>query len=104
MRYKRWDIYYAYVKYKEIPGGKQRPIIVYNDNEMFVVSIKVTSQAPRPGDYVIQDWAEAGLSKPSVAQLNEMVHIQKLDIKQRIGRLSDKDIQLLAYSAQLSNK
>ncbi len=102
MRYKRWDVYYAYVKFDDSSEGKQRPIIVYNDTAAFVISIKVTSQSPRPGDYAIQDWKEAGLIKPSVARLDKMVSVSKLDIQQRIGRLTERDIQLLAFTAQIS--
>ncbi len=102
MRYKRWDIYYAEVKFEESPESKHRPIIIYNDAEAFVVSIKVTSQNMRPGDYQIQDWADAGLAKPSVARLDKMIHVSKVDIKKRIGRLTEKDIQLLTYTAQIS--
>lgn len=29
---KKWDIYLAYVRYEDIPGGKKRPVLVVDDD------------------------------------------------------------------------
>jgi hypothetical protein len=69
MKYKKWDIWYAYCEFEgESDAGKDRPVLVIGENqEVFVLSLMITGTRERDqNDYRIEKWKEAGLSKPSV--------------------------------------
>ena len=103
MKFNRWDIWWAYVKYEESNIEKRRPIVVIDDRTAFVLGLFVTSASPRPqyDDYIIQDWEEAGLSKPSTIKLSRRLRLDKDKLISRIGEMSERDKLIRAMRAQM---
>ena len=50
-----------------------------------------------PHDYLMRDWREAGLDKPSIARADRIAEIPAgyLGMAGRIGRLSERDIEAI---------
>jgi mRNA-degrading endonuclease toxin of MazEF toxin-antitoxin module len=84
------------------PGAvrtKARPVVVvstglYQSTKLDVIVSELTTQLARatdPTDYILQDWAAAGLHKPSAFR----VYIGTVLVSSvtRIGHLSDRDWQ-----------
>lgn len=92
-----FDVLIARVEFEDRPGvAKPRPVIVLNvdEAEMVLLSVKVTSHAPREwreGEVVLEDWAEEGLARPSVARCSKLLYLAPSDIRARCGRLSTRD-------------
>lgn len=95
---KRWEIYWAEVKFEETEETKTRPVVIINDTMAFVLAFGVYSQIPRPGmnDYVIRDWEKAGLQHQSTIHTDRMIKIDKSKVSNKIGELSKRDSMILA--------
>ena len=95
---KRWEIYWADVRFEDTSETKIRPIVIVNETMAFVVGFGVYSASPRPmtTDFVIQDWKQAGLDHQSTIRTDRLVRIDKSDVHEKIGELSRKDSMLLA--------
>jgi mRNA interferase MazF len=72
--------------------SKPRPALVLFDLGSDVVICRLTS-VQRTGrlEIRINDWAAAGLAKPSVARLNRLVTAEKPLLRTRLGELSTSD-------------
>ncbi len=93
--FKRWDVWWANFKYQESDIFKDRPVIILEENNLTVLSIKLTTKEPReydPLDYKIQFWEEANLRKPSTARISKVAVVSKMSFRKYIGRLVLKDI------------
>lgn len=103
---KNGDVYIAFVRYAEDidndknPKGKVRPVVIFEvPGEERLFACKVSSQINKPTEkkfgYMIQDWKEAGLLKPSIISCNSenVREIDKTAIYKYIGSLSDRDIK-----------
>lgn len=88
----KWDIYFANVPFEDLPESKLRPVIILDDSVAVVDCLKLTGRAPRPGEYVIQKWAEAGLHKPTTVRLSKRLSLDKAELRFRIGSLQPIDI------------
>lgn len=103
---KNGDVYIGFVRYAEDinndknPKGKVRPVVIFEDpveNKLF--ACKVSTQIDKPTEkkfgYIIKDWKEAGLKKPSIIACNRenVREIDKTAIYKNIGSLSDRDIK-----------
>lgn len=96
-----YDVWQLPFEYEDQPGVfKNRPVIVGSIDEttveVFIVSVKVTSHPPRrnwPGEVPLQDWQEAGLTKPSTARCSQVARLPKSLFHGRryYGRLSERD-------------
>jgi hypothetical protein len=89
---KKWDIYFANVPFEDIPQAKPRPVIVLEDSTVVVDCLKMTSQPPRQGEYVLQYWKEAGLMKPTVVRISKRLRLSPSDFIKRFGTLHPIDI------------
>lgn len=72
----------------------KHPAIVIN-NECYLMSVcssKITKPYYTKFDYVLRDYADAGLDKPTVAKLDIQSHVLDINIIFKIGHLSDYDI------------
>ncbi|KIO69293.1 hypothetical protein B4065_1466 [Caldibacillus thermoamylovorans] len=103
---KNGDVYIAFVRYAEdmnkdsAPRGKVRPVVIFEDpmeNKLFAckVSSRIDKPTERKFGYIIQDWKEAGLKKPSIIACNRenIREIDKTAIHKYIGRLTERDIK-----------
>lgn len=89
---RRWDIYLADVPFEDLPQSKLRPVIILGHEAILVDCLKMTSQPPRPGEYVLQKWAEAGLRKPTTVRLSKRLALDPTAFRKRIGALDLVDI------------
>lgn len=76
----RWDIFAADVPYEEDPNKSDiHPVLIISDNECLV--LKVTSHngsdKPKPYEYTVMKWKEAGLTKLSFIQCNRFIQLSK---------------------------
>lgn len=88
----RWDIYFANVPFEDVPQSKPRPVIILDDSVVIIDCLKMTSQPPRPGEYVLQYWKEAGLKKPTTVRLSKRLALQPSAFIRRLGSLHPIDI------------
>ena len=90
---RKWDIFLANVKYEEESVWKVRPVIVFGENEYYVMSFYSTSQKKGFEDeYEIIEWEAAQLDRKTYARINKMLEIHKTNLLHRIGRLHPIDI------------
>jgi mRNA interferase MazF len=98
--YKKWDIVLLPFPFTNLKSHKKRPAIILSpDIPIFqdVVVLFVTSNLKSPvryGDYLIVNWEQAQLPKPSMARM-KFATIDKTIIIKKLGRLSSSDIQKL---------
>lgn len=90
---KRGDLVLVAFVFADEKGVKKRPALVissesYHDHRQEIVVAAVTSNIDRilPGDYVIRDWAAAGLPLPSVVS-GIVRTIKREMVLRRIGAL-----------------
>ena len=96
------QIFWAYVSFIEVSGGKTRPVLYIRQTETDYVVFRLTSQYANKSAFIqskyieITDWQQAGLPKPSWI---DMVKTYELPIQQTkltyIGQLSDADMTAL---------
>lgn len=68
-----------------------------------VECLKMTSQPPRKGEYILQKWPEAGLKKPTVVRISKRLKLESTQMIKRIGRLDLIDIVALDQRIQVLN-
>lgn len=88
----KWDIYIADVPFEDEPQSKVRPIIILEASTVLIDSLKMTGQPPRPGEYVLKKWKEAGLLKPTTVRVSKRLSLKPAALKKRIGSLHPIDI------------
>jgi hypothetical protein len=92
-----FDIFITYVEWKG--GGKTRPILVIECQEIVVAVFNITTQyenkkpAVRAKYFKINDWEQSGLDKPSYVDTNTIrdLPVWVLNNKTPVGKLSDND-------------
>jgi len=94
---KRWEIWWAWFEYEDIPTRKLRPVLVLSENQAYILSAKITSKGPRNiyGEYEIIKWKSANLSKPSTIRLSQIHRLNAGDFAERIGILQPMDRQMV---------
>lgn len=92
----RWDVYWAEVPFEEDPSqSKRRPVVIAKDNTLYVLTLRVTSQAARandPYDVPLLHWQYANLTQPSVVRVKKIAQLKPQYVFDRIGRLHPADI------------
>jgi len=91
MKYNQWDIWLAKVKFEDSSDCKKRPVLIVDGRFVAVVAVKMTSQPPRCGEYVLQDWKKSGLRKPTTVRISKFLQLTDSDFCFRIGKLSSLD-------------
>jgi len=91
-----FDLHIAYVCWGD--DGKRRPILVISQEDNIVQAYAITSQYCNKSEnvrshlYSINDWAVAGLAKPSYIDVGTTIDIPIVFVEtSSIGRLSDND-------------
>ena len=96
MKPNRWEVWYAKVAYEDdITKVKERPVLVMENRICYVLSLKITSHAPRAnfsGEYSLVKWKEAGLHKQSTVRTSKRIRLIETDFIHKIGRLHPVDI------------
>lgn len=88
----KWDIYLANVPFEDVQTSKIRPIVVLDDTAVMIDCLKLTSQPPRFGEYVLQKWSEAGLNKPTTVRLSKRLSLSSTSLIKKLGSLQAIDI------------
>jgi mRNA-degrading endonuclease toxin of MazEF toxin-antitoxin module len=85
--------------FSEETGRKIRPVLVissarYNRSRQDLVVAAITSNVRRRlfGDYVVAEWASAGLLLPSVVT-GILRTIKQTMVERRLGRMADMEMQ-----------
>lgn len=95
MTYNAGEVVLVPFPYRDRLAEKTRPAIIvsgsaYNRQGSLVI-IALTSQPPRLAmDYALQDWAAAGLKRPSTACML-IATIAETRVQLHVGQLSDRD-------------
>lgn len=97
MIYKKWDIVLIPFPYTDLSSSKRRPAIVispesYNKG-LDVILLFLTSNLnsdKKEGDYLLKEWQEAGLPKPSMIRMKIMT-LDKDFIIKKIGEIQSMD-------------
>lgn len=87
-----WDIYIADVPFEDLPQAKPRPVIILEDTVIMIHCLKMTSQPPRRGEYILQKWREAGLHKPTTVRISKQLSLPPTSFRKHIGALHPVDI------------
>ncbi len=107
--YRRGDVVLVRFPFSDASGQKERPAIVlstdiYHQNWHEVLVVAVTSQQPktlRPTDYFLQDWAIAGLNRPSWVRSHlATVHFRL--IIRKLGTLTPRDLKGVEKAVRLA--
>ena len=95
-----YDIYIAYISWGS--DGKHRPVLILSSNQKEVAVFQITSQydnksvAIQSQYIVIDDWAQAGLTKKSYIDIGRIIDLPKASLQPAfIGKLSKNDLRKL---------
>lgn len=103
-----WDVFWAKVAFEDEPEViKMRPVVITSNRGAFIMSFYATSQSPKPGYdcYVLKQWKEAGLSKPTVIRLDKCLRLIPDDFGDYIGHLTEQEIFLIQFElARILNR
>lgn len=91
-----WEVWFAKVKFEDNPQiVKNRPVLVLENNQCYLLSLKITSHTPRNnylGEYALSHWQDAGLSKPSTVRISKRLKLVLSDFVFKTGRLHPVDM------------
>ena len=97
--FQKWEIWEADVPFREDSSkSKRRPVLIVSPTEVLV--LKMTphqhSDRPRPYEYEVMKWKEAGLTAQTYVQCDQYIQLGHKHFKGRqYGRLQLIDIVLL---------
>jgi mRNA interferase MazF len=97
--YRRGDVILVEIAFSGAPGRKRRPAVVISTNAFNAAGIKlvvaaITSNVSppfRPGDTLLDDFADAGLLKPSAVR-GVLATVDRADVRRKLGALSATDL------------
>ena len=87
MKCSPWQIWKAIVKFEENDEVKSRPVLILGTNRMIAFSLKMTSHAPRKGDYPLRRWKEAGLDRPTAVRFHQKLELTEKDLIHQYGSI-----------------
>jgi len=87
MKCSPWQVWYAVVKNEENNEVKSRPVLIIGTKRLIAFSLKMTSQAPRRGDYPLKRWREAGLDRPTAVRFNRKLELSEKDLVHQFGSI-----------------
>lgn len=90
----KWEIWLAKVAFEDQPEVvKNRPVLILNKNEAYILSLKITKHIPRnSNEYRIVKWREAGLDVESTIRIGKRLKLKETDFIHKIGTLQAIDI------------
>lgn len=89
---KRYEIWYANVRYEDEETSKERPVLIWND-KVFLAAYKMTGtdRGDNTDEFRVEYWKEAGLSKPTTIRIKKLLHLKTSDLTRKIGELDRRD-------------
>lgn len=97
MAYQKGDVVLVPFPFADTRATKARPALVlsdasYEQSTGNVILAQITSQAAQfPSDYTLQDWAQAGLKKPSTVRMKLATLAASL-VRYKPGALTPADL------------
>lgn len=102
------QLYWAYVSFVNINGGKTRPVLLLRTSNEYYFVLRITSKYKNKSKFIqskyveIKDWKEAGLTKPSWVDTYKAYELPITETKlEYIGKLSSHDLQELGKHVKL---
>jgi len=93
MKCKKWEVWFANVKFEDTDEIKKRPVLIIGNNSGLAISLKITTHEPRyNSDYPLKYWARAGLDKESVVMTSKILYLKDEDLVRYFGRISEHDM------------
>ena len=97
MTFDKWDIILVPFPFTDLSSTKKRPALIisdinYNEHGDTII-VFITSQISpnkKPGDYLIGNWKNSGLPKPSLIRM-KFATIDNTIILKKLGTLSESD-------------
>lgn len=87
------DLYVLRLPYTSGAPGKPRPTLVLFDAGIDVVVCRITSKPRRPPvDVTLAGYAASGLVVPSVARLDRLYTVEKMQLSRKLGSLTPADL------------
>ena len=99
----KFEIWLAEVRFSDIEGEKERPVLILDWVKKEVFCLRMTSKLPQTADdYEIRHWQEAGLHKQTVINTAKRLRLKEDKLKIKIGKLHNDDIILLKIRYQIT--
>lgn len=99
--YLKGDVILVRYPFTDLSGSKVRPSVVVSaphvSNDVLIVPLTSKSSSLFAGEFVLEDWGDAGLNVPSIVKRGVYTIEDRLVIK-KIGSLSRADSNRLATS------
>ena len=91
-KYNVGEVWWIHFPFGDKDVEKRRPAIVVDDDTIAILAMYVTSKnKDNPYSIEIEDWKDAGLSKPSWTRIDRIVSISEWFMDRKIGDLSKHD-------------
>lgn len=105
--YSRWEIWEADVPYIDDPKkSSKRPVLIISPEIVLVLKITTHghSDKPKPYEYEVMKWQEAGLTAQSYIQCKQYIRLDKNSFTgKQYGKLKMTDIVLLQQMMRFNN-
>ena len=102
--YERGDVVLADLPFSDLSGLKKRPAVVVSgvhpSVDLFLLPLTSPIENLQPGEFLIQNWREAGLLFPSAIKRG-LFTLEAACIIRHLGRLSRLDMDQLDRSLRL---
>ncbi len=96
------SLYWAYVKFTNLPDGKKRPVLVLEEHKKDYRILRITSKYDNKPKYIqkryteIKDWRKSNLPKPSWVDAYQAYNLPKnMGELEYICELTSKDLHEL---------
>jgi len=98
MAYQKGDVILVPFPFADMRATKARPALVvsdaaYEQSTGNLILIQITTQVARyPSDYVLRNWASAGLKKPSIVRL-KLATLAAALVRYKTGVMAGTDLK-----------
>lgn len=90
--YRKYDVFLADVPFEDTPQSKVRPVLILSVEPLVVECLKMTSRAPRKGEYALQMWQCAGLAKSTTVRVSKRLRLPPERMRKKLGHLHAVDV------------
>lgn len=103
MTFKRWEIWWAKVKFEDSEEVKRRPVLIINSNVVAIIAYKMTStnRGDKSPNYQVREWKAAGLTKETSIRFDKVLRLNASDFDTKIGELTERDRLLISNRLQI---
>lgn len=103
----QYEVWLMWVEFPDHPGvGKVRPVVITDleSDGLAGIVVKITSNTnyQEATDELLEDWAQEGLLKPSVARCSQEFMFECMDLKRMLGSLTAYDAQRISSTMAMS--